>query len=185
MTDGLAANGSFPGSTGCGQGDPDVSLTKEKSNGGPCPGTISGPELADLLGVHERTIRDLAKDGFVVKVGRSAYDRDASIRKYITHLREVAAGRGGEAGVVTLTAERARLAREQADAAAIKNASARGELVPAAQVAATWRGILTGVRARFLAVPSRVRTALPHLSRTEVDVIEREVRDALTECANG
>jgi phage terminase Nu1 subunit (DNA packaging protein) len=146
---------------------------------------ISGPELAKLLGVHERTIRDLAKDGYVVKIGRSAYDRDASITRYCTHLREIAAGRGGESGVMTLTAERARLAREQADSAAIKNAAARGELVPATQVAATWRTIMTGVRARILAVPSRVRLALPHMTRAEVEIIEREVRDALTESANG
>lgn len=148
-------------------------------------GAISGRALADLLGVHERTIRDLAGDGHVVKVAKGQYDRDASIRRYCTHLREIAAGRGGESGVATLTTERARLAREQADAAALKNAAARGDMVPAAEVTARWSAILVGVRSRILAIPSRVRMRAPHLSRAEIEIVDSEIREALEEAANG
>jgi phage terminase Nu1 subunit (DNA packaging protein) len=50
---------------------------------------------------------------------------------YCEHLREVAAGRGGD-GAVELTTERALLAREQRDRIAMQNAVTRGELAPRA-----------------------------------------------------
>ncbi len=152
---------------------------------GPTPTRISGRALADLLGVHERTIRDLAGDGYIVKLGKGVYDRDASVRTYCIHLREIAAGRGGESGVATLTAERARLAREQADERAMKNATMRGDMVPATDVKARWQAILVGVRSRILAVPSRVRMRAPHLTRAEIEIVDSEIREALEEAANG
>lgn len=146
-------------------------------------GQVTGKVLANVLGVADRTLRDLAERGLVVKAGRGSYELAASVRRYCEHLREIAAGRGGEAGVLDLTAERARLAKEQADAQAIKNATLRGELLPAADVERRWREVLAGVRSRMLAVPSRTRQALAHLTATEVAVIDREVRDALGEAA--
>jgi hypothetical protein len=37
----------------------------------------------------------------------------------------------------------------------------------------------------MLAVPSRVRAALPHLSVTEAAAIDREIRAALEDASNG
>jgi phage terminase Nu1 subunit (DNA packaging protein) len=148
-------------------------------------GQVTGKVLASMLGVTDRALRDFAERGLVVKTGRGTYELAASIRRYCEHMREVAAGRGGEEGVLDLTAERARLAKEQADAQALKNAVAREELLPAADVERQWREVLAGVRSRMLAVPSRTRQALPHLTASEVTIIDREVRDALMEVADG
>ena len=74
-----------------------------------------------------------------------------------------------------------RLAREQADHIALKNATARHELVPAAAVEADWSGVLRTVRAGMLAVPSRCAARLPHLTAHDVAEIDAEVRAALTE----
>ncbi|MCC3245095.1 hypothetical protein LG047_07155 [Methylocystis sp. WRRC1] len=167
---------------GCGAVIPDGSLSNEKPKGEPM---LTGRELAKLLGVHERTIRDLVDREVIVKAERGKYELAASVRAYCEHLRHVASGRGGESGVSTLTAARARLAREQADAAALKNAALRGEMIAAAEVAAAWRMIMTGVRSRMLAIPSRVRAAIPHMTLSEVDIVEREVVDALKDSANG
>ncbi len=145
----------------------------------------SGAELSALLGVSERTLRDLAAEGHVVKFGRSRYRRDASIRAYCDHLRGVASGRGGDEAVATLTAERARLAREQADTVALKRAALTGALIPAADVERRWRQVLASVRTRLMGVPSRVRQHLPHLALNDVQVLDRELRDALTELADG
>ena len=146
---------------------------------------ITGRALAAFLGVHERTIRDLADRGIIAKVARGKYDLAASVKSYCSHVREVAAGRGGESGVASLTSERARLAREQADAAALKNAAMRGDMISAGDVATRWRDILTGVRLRMLAIPGRVGLAAPHFSRADIEVLDREVRDALEEASNG
>jgi len=181
-------NGSFLARMGCGAENPDISICEEKTKGNPMAydRPVTAAELGEFLGLSSRAIRSLADEGHVVRAPEKARYRLAeSVRTYCAHIREIAAGRGGASGVSTLTAERARLAREQADAAAIKNAAARGEMIPASKVTAEWRGILTGVRARVLAIPSRIRAKLPQMTRAEVEIIEREVRDALTEAANG
>lgn len=85
----------------------------------------------------------------------------------------------------TLTSERARLAKEQADAQAMKNAALRGDLVAAAKVTQEWADVLRKVRAAMLAVSSRLRSALPHLTAADAAIIDREIRDSLTELAHG
>lgn len=79
----------------------------------------------------------------------------------------------------SLTAQRQRLAKEQADAAALKNAKARGEVVRASDVEREWGGILRKVRSGVMAVPSRLRQQLPHLTAHDVQLIDAELRIAL------
>ena len=54
-----------------------------------------------------------------------------------------------------------------------------GRLLPADEVESLWRGHITDARKRLLTVPSRCASRLSHLSRAEVEVIDREIRDAL------
>jgi hypothetical protein len=57
----------------------------------------------------------------------------------------------------------------------------RGDLIPAAQVAETWVGIVSVVRSRLLALPSklaprlRLRSSVPEIK----DIIESEIHSAL------
>lgn len=140
---------------------------------------VSAPELARALGVSSRTVRKLAARGLVVKTARGAYDLVPSIQRYCEHLRSVAAGHGGEDAALDLATERARLAKEQADGHALKNAAARAELVPVPEVERRWADILRRVRSGLLAVPSRSRQRLPHLTAHDVTVIDQEVRSVL------
>ena len=88
---------------------------------------IGGSDLCDLFGITPGMLTALGKRDTVVRLGHDSYDLEESTRRYIASLRETASGRGGEEQVLNLTGERARLAREQADAQALKNAVARGE----------------------------------------------------------
>jgi len=143
--------------------------------------TITAAALADLFGVTTRTITDLAKRGIVVRSGRG-YAMAASVKGYCAHLRTLATGRGGdEKAISNATVERGRLAREQADHIALKNAVARRELVSAVEVEAEWSGVLRTVRAGVLAAPSRCQQRLPHLSVHDVAQIDAELRTVLTE----
>ncbi|GJD41951.1 terminase small subunit [Methylobacterium bullatum] len=157
--------------------DPDdrTCLDAAKAVSGPL---VSGPDLASLLGLNVRTLNDLASRGIIVKHGRGEFDRDASVRSYIDHLRTVAAGR---TTTVSLTDERTRLAREQADALEFKNQAARRELIPAKQVETEWASILRDLRASLLSIPSRVQQRLGTLPQADVSVLDREIRDVLTE----
>ena len=144
---------------------------------------LAGEDLANLLGISTRTLTDLAKRGHVVKAKRGRYSLAASVTAYCAHLRGVAAGRGGDDQVATLTAQRARLAREQADAAALKNAVVQGKMLLAADVEREWSDVLRGVRAGMLALPSRIQQRLVHLRLHEIALIEDEVRSVLTDAA--
>lgn len=144
---------------------------------------IGGADLCDLLGITPGALTGLCKRGLAVKLGHDAYDLTATVTAYVAHLRGTASGRGGEEQVLNLTGERARLAREQADAQALKNAALRRELVPAAEVAREWGEALRAIRARVLAIPSRVRAVLPHLTPADVAAMDREARAALDDLA--
>jgi phage terminase Nu1 subunit (DNA packaging protein) len=81
--------------------------------------------------------------------------------------------------------ERDRLAREQADNVALKNAALRRELVPATEVEDRWAGVLRRIRSKILAVPSRVRQASPHLTGHDIAALDAELRKALEDLADG
>ena len=144
---------------------------------------IGGKDLCDLLALSSGALADLKKRGIAVHLGHDAYDLKATVNAYVKNLRSVAAGWGDEGQAVNLTAERARLAKEQADAQAIKNAKLREELVEAAEVERVWQDILRQVRARIMAVPSRLKQSAS-LSAHDAESLDRELRDALTELGN-
>ena len=142
---------------------------------------IGGADLCDLFEITPGMLTALGKRDIVIRLGHDSYNLEESTRRYVASLRETASGRGGEEQVLNLTGEQARLAREQADAQALKNAVARGENVPAIEVERAWADILRGLRSRLLAVPSRLRQTVPHLTTSDVTQIDRELRDALQE----
>ncbi|MGQ0565980.1 MAG: DNA packaging protein [Gemmobacter sp.] len=144
------------------------------------PATMSESELATLMGIGASRVRTLARDGAIVRSARGRYDVRASLTRYLDQLRTHAAraGRPPEGGD-DYKAERTRLAREQADASALKNAALRGEMVAAADVQREWAGILRDTRNALLAVPSRCGAALPHLTGHDVATITTEIGTAL------
>lgn len=91
---------------------------------------------------------------------------------------------GEEKQAISLTAERARLAKAQADAVELKNATMRRELVPASEVERLWSGEWMQLRSSVLAVPSRLRQLLPHLTVEDIEAIDGELRRMLTEFGN-
>ncbi len=145
---------------------------------------IGNGDLCDLFDITPAMLTQLVQRGVVVRLGRNSYDLEQSTRNYVKHLRGVASGRGAGESALTLTGERARLARAQADAQELKNAALRGELVKADEVERRWSDILRNLRARILAVPSRLRGVLD-LSPGQVQRIDRELRDALAELGHG
>ncbi|ROT99072.1 terminase small subunit [Histidinibacterium lentulum] len=144
---------------------------------------IGGKDLCDLLNLTSGALTDLKKREIAVHLGRDSYDLEETVRRYVTHLRSTAARWGDPEQVPQLTAEKARLAKEQADAQALKNAKMRGELVEASEVENTWADVLRQLRARLLAIPSRLRADLPGLDAATVAAIDRALRDTLSEIA--
>ena len=137
---------------------------------------IATADLCDLWGIQPGQLTALVRRGTAIRIGHGAYDLVASTQNYIGHLREVAAGRGGEEHQLKLTQERARLASEQADAQALKNAELRGEVVRADETERAWTDVLRRVRGEIMAVPARLR---PDMTPAAADALDRELRAAL------
>lgn len=76
--------------------------------------------------------------------------------------------------------ERARLAAAQADNVEMKNKVMRRELIPEAEVEATWSEIVVATRNAIMAAPARIQSDLPHLTAFDIATIDRHLRDALT-----
>lgn len=109
-------------------------------------------QFGDLVGISQQAVSDLMRREILVD-GATA---DEWLLAYCDHLREVAAGRGGS-NALELAAERARLAKEQADKIAMQNAITRGELAPA--------HLLEEVLARAGARVGRLLETIPGLLR--------------------
>lgn len=150
-------------------------------SGGQAVHRIGGADLCNLLRLSPAALSGLVKRELAVKLGHDSYDLVETVGRYVEHLRSTASGRGGEEQALTLTGERARLAKAQADAQELKNDTLRGQLVKADEVEREWADTLRGLRSQLLAVPSRVRQALGHLTAADVDMIDRELRDTLAE----
>jgi len=130
---------------------------------------ITSASLQRLLGIGQSVLNDLAKRGIIVRgTKRGSY-------ALCSHLREIAAGRGGDAGGDA----RARLGSAQADLAEAKAARMRGETVNASDVEKQWTGKMREFRSRILSVPDRVPLPL-----RERNVLTTELCDALTELAD-
>jgi phage terminase Nu1 subunit (DNA packaging protein) len=139
--------------------------------------------LAEWLDCDEATVRNYAKAGHVKRLSRGLYSLKESVVGVVRHLRGTAAGRGGADGVASLTAARTRLATEQADAVAIKNAVLRGEYLRAADVTMRWDTAASTIQIRVMACVTEIAQAL-NLTRHQTETVDRILRDALNAAAD-
>ena len=83
--------------------------------------------------------------------------------------------------------QRARLAKEQADAQALKNAVRRRELIPADKVRETWERIVGAANKQFLGLPARLAQMLETATTTDEvrEIIDAEIKAVLYSLAKG
>lgn len=139
-------------------------------------------DAAAHLGITTKYFQDLIAAGTIERKPRGGYDLDECRKAYISRLRETAAGRLSQSGL-DLQEERARLAKEQADAKEMENAVERGDLVYIEDVAKQIENQLTKVRTRLLAVPTKVAPEAHACAtmREVQSVIEQAIIEALNE----
>lgn len=136
-------------------------------------------DIAAHLDLSDRSVRELLDKGVLPNARRGALNLDQCRVAYIRHLREMAAGRGTGPSADDLTAERARLAREQADHYALKNAAMRLELLPRADITRAVSAAFQIVRDRLTSLPARLAGPLARLSEPA------DVRVRLSDAVNG
>jgi terminase small subunit / prophage DNA-packing protein len=142
-------------------------------------------EISDELGLTPQRVGQLVKLGVLIRLGRGEFDREASVKNYLVHLRREKSGKRGGGAAFTSTAgdapnERVRLAAAQADAQELKNKISLGKLVEATAVEAEWAAIVISCRDAILAAPARIQASLPHLTAFDIATIDACLRETLT-----
>lgn len=143
--------------------------------------TLSG--LAVELGHDRRTLASRL-DGLApdeesqLSTGRTS--RKWRMARAVAHLYASA-----NPGELDLNAERARLAKEQADKTAMANAVERGELLSAQTVALEWGRLVSNCRAKLLGLPTKLAPQLAHAKTPNacLQLLTSEVHRALHELA--
>ncbi len=138
------------------------------------PLAVSAGALGRVLGVSERVITGRKGAGRLPTAEGGQIDLRAIIKAGVNALA-VAQRSGGDPEALDLQAERARLAKEQADAQELRNAATRGELVPRVDVVAGVQTAFAAARARLLGIPSKAAPLLVGLDDPAA------IRDTLTD----
>jgi len=146
---------------------------------------VTSADLGEWLGLTSSRVNQLARDSILPRVdapGGFAFPLKASVQAYAEHLRN----RSVRSSDPRLADEKLRVAAGQADKLDIQNQKSRGELIPAATVRAEWLSVATDLRARLLAVPSRVaaKLSLDRPATAALDVELRRAMQALSETVN-
>lgn len=166
--------------------------------------TTPGPtieEAAAHVFVSVDRFRQLQREGVLPRRNSADWTIEAIRRRYIERLRaikgnhlskvgpvSVAGSPDGAGTVVDLNVERAKLAREQRVGHELKNAVARGELIPAPDVIEGWQAAIARARSLLLGIPTTAAEELVLLAgKGPAAVRERlaeYVHGALSELAN-
>lgn len=135
--------------------------------------------VSKILGITTRRIRDLAKDGILPPIAGNKIDFPMACMKYIAYIKKL--GEGG--GSLSLTDERTRLTKINADRKDLQLQKEKGELLHVDTVMALQGGVLKNIRQRLLSLPVKLATlsyGSASIAETE-SVIRKGIYEVLDE----
>lgn len=138
-------------------------------------------DLAFLFGFTSlRRVQQLVTDGVIVKSGKDFILGDA-VRSYCDYLKGA-----GSQGSADLEAQRTRLVKAQADKQEIAVQLLLGDLLPAPAVLRAWSDLITVMKTRMLALPTKLSQRLVSVNDSaEIkSTLEIEVKAALEDLQN-
>jgi phage terminase Nu1 subunit (DNA packaging protein) len=146
-------------------------------------GQIDLPTLSWLFDCTARQIQKLAKRGIVVRIASGLFDEKASIRNYVRHLREQAAGRVGQDPATDGVAANVKWKETNTQLIQLRLDREAGELVAVHDVSEAWARIMRGIRQFVLSLPGKIAFEIPTLTAHDRGVVERICRDGLTDAS--
>lgn len=140
---------------------------------------LNGTALAVLVDLGRTRFTELEAKGLFARDESGLYDVADNVRRYVRWLREQASGRGGSAGE-QLSINRAQLAKEQSDKAAMDNAVRRGELLETDRVIEEYLSDLGELRAGLYTIPSKVGQECETMTPAEISAfVAQQIDDVL------
>ena len=146
--------------------------------------TITGAQLAGLLGLSTARIHQLVKEQVIRKEKRNCYILQTAIQDYVNY--QAGKNAGGYAKGEGYQEEKARLTKLQADKAQLEVDTISGNLVPADDVSRKWYQVITDCKTRLLTVPAKAAPIVAAETeagrvQTIIDDLVREALEELTE----
>lgn len=149
---------------------------------------VTEVELAEYLGLSTRRIRQLFKDGVVIKSQRGKYDLKASVLGYINSLRQKEKNMDANIEKLKLTKEATSLQHEQLKKrkTELQVLELEKKLHRAEDVEYFWNAMVLSAKSRLTAIPVKCAPLLVAIEdRKEIQaILKREVAEALNEIAN-
>ena len=142
-------------------------------------------EIADWLGVSDRTIRQMMRDGILDgKKGRNGYDLKACVQQYIHHLKYKAKSNtddeGGSLGINSDLHD-ARLAKLKADDKEIDVLRKLGQIAPIDMILQLTADQGAKVAGILDSIPGKIARAMPELPKSRLAIITEEITKARNE----
>ena len=140
-------------------------------------------ELAEVMGLSGRRIRQLEKEGVFPKVARGRWDIAQVMQGYVSCIKAQAAKSGEE---LDLTQERTLLTRANRKKAELELQIMKGELHRSEDVEWVMNDMLGAFRARCLTIPSKTAPRLQGQTELAViqNIIKKEIYEALLELSD-
>lgn len=137
-------------------------------------GSVSTKTLARCFGLTPKGVRDLAAQGVIPREDQDTFGLEETVRAYVGHLRKARPTTAWEGRTGRYVDERTKLTAVKADIAEMERKRLMGEIVEVSTLKAAWGAILSIVRQRLLAIPSRCAPRGAGKSATELAQILRE-----------
>ena len=148
------------------------------------PATCSKRDLSVLLDLSIRTLTDLAATGILVPAAKNGtFQTGPSVKNYIDKLRKAAANRADEQRN-PLNDERMADVRVNRQISELKLAQLRGEMLTLDEVTESWGRLAAMMKSAALAIPSKARTQIPHLTAHDAETLRTLMKDMLNDLAD-
>lgn len=149
--------------------------------------TVSSSVLADLFGLTERRVRQLAEEGIIAKVKRGRYDLSTSVRSYIIHLKTNNDLKEDKIKKeIDIDIENALLTKAKREKAELELAAMRGDMHFSSDVERVMNDMLSNFRAKLLSMPTKIAPFLMNMNQIGgiQDVIRSNILEVLNELSN-
>lgn len=149
--------------------------------------TVSSSVLADLFGLTERRVRQLAEEGIIAKVKRGRYDLSTSVRSYIIHLKTNNDLKEDKIKKeIDIDTENALLIKAKREKAELELAAMRGDMHFSSDVERVMNDMLSNFRAKLLSMPTKIAPFLMNMNQIGgiQDVIRSNILEVLNELSN-
>lgn len=140
--------------------------------------TVGQQAFGSLVGISQQAVSDLARRGVLADGGTAGQ----WLLDYCDHLREMAAGRGGD-GAAKLVTERALLARAQRERLDMQNAVTRRELAPVAVLEQVLAATGSKVSKVLATIPGEIRRRCPQVTSSDLAAVGVIVAKAQNQAA--